>query len=469
MISYDNQATYRAFSLWHKEYGGMCMKTKQPTTRQLRDLPIYQVGAPLIGTTKRFQSEPLTFHVEPYHRYGPLYRIRLFNQTMLVMAGLEANEFVWRNSDLWQYGQMHRVFREGYDETCVLQLEGEPHRVKHRRMVQGFKPSALLPFAPEICDELFSTLAALPDEVPDLRILCKQITANITCYALLQASLPPGTNTKIDTFAHMLLLGNILGPLRHLWYKHPRYHRLKAELVELIEGFLKQRAEHPPAKDDILSTLLKGCPSGSDSLSHQEIVHDVLFLFQAGTVTTATLLLWSLLYLYQHPQWLAELREELCTWSPEQLTDLESWPKLKATIIELERLRPAEPFLMLTSGRDFEWHGLEVPRGTQVFHAAAVTHFLPEIYDDPLSFKPQRFLNGISYPPKTHATYGGGAHFCIGQPLARSTVALSLASIVTNYDLVFDPPPSLQPTLRVVITPAEPTLPVRFVPRRASA
>lgn len=449
--------------------------------RRLRDLPVYKPGKPIIGSTQALLADPITFHLEPYRRFGPLYRMRLVSRQHLVMAGLEANEFIWRNSQLWNYNQRMVIFRAGYDDKAVLQLDGEPHRKKHRRMVQGHKYSALIPLASQMERALASEIDALTGGQADLRALCKRVTSCMTYRAILQLDLPDGVDAKIDAFSQYVLAGDIynmlagyrlggaLEPLLQLWYRRPVYKRMVGELLDLIGQVLDERERNPPQQDDILSHMLKSHPADEPPLSRAEIASDVLFLFPAGTEPTSHLLLWALMYVYHDPEWLAALREELHGWTPESVQNLNEWPRLKATLIETERVRPLLPNFILIAAQDFEYQGVHVPKGTPVLHAAAVTHFLPEIYPDPLNFKPDRFLTGTGYPPgRAHTTYGGGAHSCIGQSLARVEALVGLAHIVANYDLEFERAPSFRPSMGVVLTPSEPALPMRFVPRRAA-
>src|SRR3712207_8985911 len=61
-------------------------------------------------------------------------RSTLFPYTTLFRSGPEANEFIWQNTDLWDYPKRMAVFREGFDEHCILQLDGEAHDRKKRNI-----------------------------------------------------------------------------------------------------------------------------------------------------------------------------------------------------------------------------------------------------------------------------------------------------------------------------------------------
>jgi cytochrome P450 len=445
------------------------MQKQNGNTKQakicLRDLPSINAGKPFVRRSKDFTHDPLTFFLEPYLRFGPLYSARFFLKRSLVMSGLEVNDFVWKNSDLWDYHHEMRVFGEELDRSYLIQLDGEAQQKKHHRMMQGFKPKVLIPLIPAMNAIIREKIASLPEKRADLRPLCTYLATGMTGQALLRYTLSEDIDTKIIALANQLILGNSFGTFRHFWFRRSLYRHLKQDLYSSLDQILKEREARPSSGDDILSHILHAHPSDELPLSRQEIIFDVFLLLEASSEVVGHLILWGLLYLASHPAWLEELRAELQTWEVERFQSLNDWPKLRATVLEIERLRPSVPYFSLLPARDFEYQGLRVPRGTPVIHAASVPHFLEEIYSEPFRFQPTRFLGERSYPPRALSNYGGGVHYCVGQPLARIQVPLAIAHIVKNYDLAFEVLPSLKAKRGMAITPVEPVLPVQFIPR----
>ena len=159
------------------------------------------------------------------------------------------------------------------------------------------------------------------------------------------------------------------------------------------------------------------------------------------------------------------MREELADWAPEAADSFATFPRLRATVLESERLRPAIPMALRVLASDMNVAGVSLPKGTRVLHATTMTHFLDEIYPQPQAFRPERFLDGGECPHRAHGVYGGGAHICLGMPLARVEVPVAVATIFKHADVVLDRPVSMKARLAGAVSPIESSIAARFVPR----
>ncbi|PRQ20218.1 putative cytochrome P450 [Rosa chinensis] len=148
-----------------------------------------------------------------------------------------------------------------------------------------------------------------------------------------------------------------------------------------------------------------------------------------GTDTTATIGEWVLTELMQHPEEMIRVQEELT-----QIVGLNNLveefhlPKLHhldAVIKETFRLHPPVPLL--------------VPRRSTIFLNAWAIHRDPSVWDDPLEFRPQRFLNpsnSFDYQGNKFQflPFGSGRRICAGIPLAERMMFYVLASFLHSFD-----------------------------------
>ncbi|KDP32014.1 hypothetical protein JCGZ_12475 [Jatropha curcas] len=158
----------------------------------------------------------------------------------------------------------------------------------------------------------------------------------------------------------------------------------------------------------------------------------------AGTDTSAVTLEWAMSYLLNHPSSLRKAREEIdIQMGKESLIDEPDLPKLlylQNIISETLRLNPAAPLLVPhMSSEDCKIGGYDVPRGTMLLVNAWAIHRDPKLWDDAMSFKPERFDKGEEEAKKL-VPFGLGRRSCPGAGLAQRVMGLTLGSLIQCFD-----------------------------------
>ena len=150
--------------------------------------------------------------------------------------------------------------------------------------------------------------------------------------------------------------------------------------------------------------------------------------------------------LSRNPEALQKVQEELDEVSKNSETDeltyktLDQLTYLDCCIMETLRLYPSVPFIFRECSKDYNVPDskLVIPKGTSVFVPLMGLHRDPEIFENPLQFKPERFLNssngsgnskGLFYLP-----FGDGPRICIGMRLGKFSAKLGLASILSKFN-----------------------------------
>jgi cytochrome P450 len=116
---------------------------------------------------------------------------------------------------------------------------------------------------------------------------------------------------------------------------------------------------------------------------------------------------------------------------------------------------------------DFEFGGYRVPAGTKVLHALALGQILEECYPDPLSFKPERFLDGGRFVPRSVGLFGGGTHICLGRNHSLMQTPVVVAQVLKKFDVAFRETPCDHIVAGPTGARAERELWARLVPRAA--
>ncbi|KAF3440211.1 hypothetical protein FNV43_RR18494 [Rhamnella rubrinervis] len=134
-------------------------------------------------------------------------------------------------------------------------------------------------------------------------------------------------------------------------------------------------------------------------------------------------------------QVLVELDEHV---GQQNLVDEPDLPKLRYLqniISETLRLNPAAPMLVPHySSNDCQVGGYDVPRDTILLVNAWAIHRDPKMWEDPDSFKPERFEVGEGDLVHKLLPFGIGRRACPGAGLAQRVIGLTLGSLIQCFE-----------------------------------
>lgn len=151
-----------------------------------------------------------------------------------------------------------------------------------------------------------------------------------------------------------------------------------------------------------------------------------------GTDTTATMVEWVMAELMKHPDDMKKVQEELKeVVGMSNLVEESHLPKLHyldAVIKETSRLHPALPLLVpRCPSESTTIGGYYIPKGSRIFINVWAIQRDPSVWDNPLEFRPKRFLNddysscsNFDYKGNKfeYLPFGSGRRICAGLPLA---------------------------------------------------
>jgi cytochrome P450 len=175
-----------------------------------------------------------------------------------------------------------------------------------------------------------------------------------------------------------------------------------------VDDLLNDRRAAP--QDDFLTDYVQAT-ARDGVLSEAEIRTQVLGLILAGSDTTRGSLCMTLAHLLSNPeQWRA-----FCA-NPDGLK--------KGVVNEGLRYDPVISGIPRVALQDMEIDGYHVPAGTPVAVSLLSALRDPEVYAEP-----ERFDITRTDHPRWHPIFGGGAHRCVGEALARAELEETMAVI----------------------------------------
>ena len=181
-----------------------------------------------------------------------------------------------------------------------------------------------------------------------------------------------------------------------------------AALTDYFTEVIEERRRERRA--DLISRLIDAEADGR--LDEVEIIDLCNGLLMAGNVTTTDLIGNAVLALLQHPGELSKMLAE---------------PNLVRSTVE-EVLRYDTPVMQGSriATEAMQIGGCPVAAGQTINAMLYAANHDPEVHPDPKRFDIER-------PDKRHNSFGGGAHFCLGAPLARAEAQIALSMLFERF------------------------------------
>jgi len=182
-----------------------------------------------------------------------------------------------------------------------------------------------------------------------------------------------------------------------------------AALSDYLKQVIAARRRDP--RDDMITGLV-AAQEDRDALTDTELVATAVLLLLAGHETTTNLIGNGTLALLQHPAELARLRAE-----PELL---------KSAIEEMLRFDSPVQGTARAALEDVEYGGVPIAKGALILCGIGAANRDPALFPEPDRFD-------IARRDNHHLSFGFGAHFCLGAPLARLEGEIAFRALLERF------------------------------------
>jgi hypothetical protein len=361
---------------------------------------------------------PPAFYVDPfpyYHALRALSPIRHMPDGSVLLTRYADCLAVYKDALAFS-SDKKAEFRPKYGDSLLYQhhttslvFNDPPLHTRVRRLILG----ALTPRA---IDAMEPGLIALVD-------------------ALLDRMAQRGTVDLIQDYASAIpieIIGNLLdvphaerGPLRDwslaiLGALEPaltaeqleRGNRALREFLFYLETLVVRRRARPGDPErDVLTRLIQGEADG-DRLTHTELLHNCVFLLNAGHETTTNLIGNALHTLTQWPQEKARL--------------LAQPGLIRSAVEEFLRFESSNQLGNRITTREVEVGGTTLPPGTQITLCIGAANRDPDPFPDPDRLD-------LARAPNRHLAFGSGPHQCAGMHLARLEGRVAIGRFLARF------------------------------------
>jgi cytochrome P450 len=252
----------------------------------------------------------------------------------------------------------------------------------------------------------------------------------------------------------VVAVANTLGIVRLL----PKVNRIIA-LFDEVESFLNEEVkghskDHiPGSKSDFIDAYLterierqKQENGHAEMFGDDRLLADLVIIIVAAITTTTDTIYAAVLFMLLYPDVQQKIQREIDDVVGRERApsyeDRARMPYTEAAILEIQRrasvLAVGAP--RRVTEEDVEVCGYHVPKNSIVIYNIWGTHHDERFFPDPLSFRPERYINeeGKLIKPESIIPFAIGRRSCLGETLARMEIFLYLTSMLQKF--TFKPP-----------------------------
>jgi cytochrome P450 len=196
-----------------------------------------------------------------------------------------------------------------------------------------------------------------------------------------------------------------------------------ADFTAYLKTLVAHRRQHPGNPEhDVLTRLIQG-ETGTEPLTEAELLHNCIFILNAGHETTTNLIGNALVALQDWPDQLHKLlsNSELLVLNS---IGLEAY--LSTVIDEFLRFEPSNQLSNRRALRPCTVGGVSLPEGALITLCIAAANRDPAVFDQPDALNIERANN-------KHLAFGFGIHQCAGLSLARLEGRIAIGRFVQRF------------------------------------
>ncbi len=371
-------------------------------------------------------------------RYGGAVTLgTLFDERFVILFDPELVKELFKGpADQLHAGEANALLGPVLGERSVLLLDGSEH-LRHRRlMLPHLHGQRMQSYAHTVLEATDHEIDAWPVGepfalLPSMQALTLQVimravfgyrpgAANDELRTRLRAMVEPLSSPR--GIPLMMLLGR-LGSDRGALQRFEAQRRAVDEI--LYAEIERRRAQVDLAgRDDVFSALLLAEDEEGQRLSDREVRDELVTLLLAGHETTATGLAWTFDLVLHDQRVLGRLRAD----SGDEYRD--------AVVKEALRIRPVIPGVgRVVRNEPFRLNGYVIPPGVEINPSIRMIHHRADLYPQPSSFRPERFLGTDAPDTYTWLPFGGGIRRCLGASFALMEMRIVLDRVLQRAAL----------------------------------
>jgi cytochrome P450 len=430
-------------------------------------------GFPFVGNSFDFADDPLGFMEECARKYGEFVRFDTVNGEVYLLTDPEGIKHVLtKNNDNYRKPDLDGEGLDGLLGDGLLTSEGDLWRSQRKRIQPAFFRKQLDRYADTMVGDARDLAEVWDDgDRVDVDEEMSRLTLRIIVETVLGAELggmereisealiDVGGRFRSDD-VRSLVPEDVPTP------RNLKYRRGERRLERVVRDIIRQHERSDgQAGDggDMLSLLMQAREAGAVEIDNEQLRDEVMTMLLAGHDTTALTLTYSWYLLSENPEAERKFHAEIDSVLGDSDPTVEEVAELDYTeqvVKEAMRLYPPAYTIYREAMGDDSVAGFHLPEGAIVSMPQWVVHRDERFWDDPETFRPERFAEETAdRPDYAYFPFGGGPRKCIGGEFALREAKFVLATIGRRHSLEYAG--REEPTLIPMVT-LHPEPPVEF-------
>uniref|UniRef100_A0A8C4TI23 Uncharacterized protein n=1 Tax=Erpetoichthys calabaricus TaxID=27687 RepID=A0A8C4TI23_ERPCA len=444
--------------------------------RAPKNFPPCPPGLPFVGNALSFAAEePYAYLSKLAEKYGNVFSLRLgqkktiyLNSFKMVKEALVTHPYAIINRPVVPiYKIIYKTTGIGLDNDYKWKMHKKFTLSTLRNFGVGRRSLEFI-----ILEELKVFSEALKEKHGkpfDPHMLTSTAISNVICSMLFGRRFEY-SDAQFDELMHLInsavyLEGSVWAQAYNAFpgimkFLPGRHNELFSKYAQVFDFMRNEIEEHkkdwdPAAPRDYIDYYLSEIKKGNNDVTgftEGTLTATIFDLFVAGSETTATTILWALLFMVKYPNVQEKVQTEIESVmgqdGPPSMDNRSQMPFTEAVICEVHRMGNVIPLsLTRITSDDISLGGYLIPKDTTVvINLSSVLNDKSE-WETPDMFTPDHFLDSDGKLIRRDAflPFLTGKRTCLGETLARMQVFLFFTSLLQKF--TFRAPAGVEPSL----------------------
>jgi cytochrome P450 len=398
----------------------------------------------VFGNALGMRTDPTRAMVDWADTHGDVFRLKLMNQEVHVLAGADAYKLAAQTGYdvLSNHDTFIGLIRElGTDKNLAV-LDGDDHKLFRSIARDGYTRTAMMASLPVVLDTIDGFVGALEvgdcvDVFPVFQRLISLELGEAVAGVRVDDHI-----AELQRFMRYLMNVHLVGlwprATRHL----PAFRRAIRTSHRVVADVVRFHQDNPPGPDrprGLIDDFLDAHAANPDRVPMHAVKAAAFGPFLAGQDTVAATTAFLLYALFKAPHYLERVQADvdaLFADGPPAPKAFKGARALMDATRETLRRYPVAPFVPKTGLVEFEFKGHRIPAGALIYLFQTLPQFKASNYPDPWAFDIDRPRAG----PGTFAPFGSGPHLCIGAGMGEYQVAANVAALLHHGRFELAPP-----------------------------